>query len=111
MKITSVRYRKLITGEHYSNRAVEAEATVEEGQDPESVLLELSNWVHGQLGEGGIALDLTALRQERDYLMGQRNQLRASVATAQAEKRKLQDEITSLEITREKAGGAPAIPF
>lgn len=111
MIITHVRYRKLITGEHYSNRAVEAEAVVQEGDDPANVLLELSDWVHQQLGESGAGLDIAALRNERDFLMGQRTQLRAAVATAEAEKRKLRDEVAQLEVKREKAGGEPAIPF
>lgn len=39
MKITTVRFRKLITGQNYSNTAVEAEAMVEDGETADDLSL------------------------------------------------------------------------
>lgn len=111
MKITTIRYRKLISLPGFENKAVEAEATVDAGEQPEDALLLLSQWVHGQLTGDRSVCDLPALRQEVDYLHGQRAQLRIAVATAETEKRKLRDEIRDLEVKREEAGGEPAMPF
>lgn len=53
MRISRVLYRQLVSDPgSYSNRAVEAEATVAEGENPETVLAGLVEWVHGQLGIG-----------------------------------------------------------
>lgn len=50
MKITRVAYRHLVSGTSFSNTAIEAEASVDEGESIESVLMTLKVWVHGQLG-------------------------------------------------------------
>lgn len=111
MKIISVRYRKLISLPGYENKAVEAEAAVDQGEAPEDALLLLSQWVHEQLSGEKAVTDLAALRQEVNFLHSQRQQLRGAVEHAKAEKRKLQDEIVELEVKREKAGGELAVPF
>lgn len=112
MKITTVRYRKLVTGPGYSHQAVEAEAVVEKGEKPEDALLELGTWVRCQLGENSVlTTDPETLRGEIQFLSNQRQQLRSAITAAEAEKRKLRDEIVALEVRRENAGGEPAIPF
>jgi hypothetical protein len=111
MKITAVRYRKLISLPGYENKAIEAEAAVEPNEAPEDALLLLSQWVHEQLSGEKAVTDLPALRQEVAYLHGKRHQLRTAVATAEAEKRKLHQDIADLEVKREKAGGPPVMPF
>lgn len=112
MRITSVRFRKLVTGSNYSHQAVEAEALVEKGESPDDVLLELSVWVRRQLGEAtAITTDPETLRNEIQFLSNQRQQLRSAIITAEAEVRKLRDDVLALEVKREQAGGEPAIPF
>lgn len=49
MKITSVGVRKLVTMEGYNNHAVEAQALVEEGEDPAAVLENLTVWVDDKI--------------------------------------------------------------
>jgi chromosome segregation ATPase len=70
----------------------------------------LSQWVHSQIS-GEACMDIKDLRQEVNFLHGQRQQLRGAVAAAEAEVRKLKDEVLKLEIKRENAGGEPVIPF
>lgn len=50
MKITQVSYRtNIITPPNkYRSKHVEATATVSEGEDPETVLVQLAGWVHEQ---------------------------------------------------------------
>jgi hypothetical protein len=110
VQITTVRYRKLVSGPGYENKAVEAEAIVEHGETPEDALLQLSDWVHCQLN-GESTLDRLTLRCEIGSLHRERQQLRGAVAGAEAEVRKLRGEIDQLLIKREKAGGEPALPF
>lgn len=110
MKITTIRFRKLVSGPGFENKAVEAEATVDIGETPEDAMLLLSQWVHSQLS-GTPCLDLAELRQEVNFLHNQRQQLRGAVSTAEAERRKVLDDIAALEIKREKLGGEPAMPF
>lgn len=110
MRITTVRYRKLISGPGFENKAIEAEAAIEPGETPEDALLALSNWVHCQLN-GEACMDVAELRREVNFLHGQRQQLRGAVAGAEAEVRKLKDEVLALEVKREAAGGEPVIPF
>lgn len=111
MKITTVRYRKLITGSGYNNQAVEAEAIVGEGENAADVLLELSSWVKNQLGETPVGLSAQELRYEVDQLYRTRDQLRVAIARDELELKTLRNEVTALEIRREKAGGEPAMPF
>lgn len=111
MKITTVRYRKLVTGSGYNNQAVEAEAEVGKGEKPEDVLLELALWVRGQLGETPVGLDFTQLRFEVEQLYRTRDQLRQAVVRAETEQKTIREQITALEIKREQAGGEPAMPF
>lgn len=97
MIITSVRYRKLITGEGYSNQAVEAEAAVLDGDVPEDILLELSSWVKAQLdGSSPVLLDPETLRAEVGFLWRQRDQIKREISTAEAEKQKLLADIARL---------------
>lgn len=49
MKITSVGVRKLVTMEGYNNHAVEAQAIVEDGEDAETVLENLTVWVDDRI--------------------------------------------------------------
>jgi hypothetical protein len=63
VKITTVRYRKLVPGPGYENKAVEAEVMVDPGQTPEDALLLLVDWVTAQMN-GGATTDLATLRQE-----------------------------------------------
>jgi hypothetical protein len=110
--ITSVTYRKLVTGPSFSNQAVEATAQVLDGDSPEDVLLQLSQWVKSQLGEGSAVMnDPETLRLEVNHLHNQRQQLRGAIAGAEAELRKVRDDIVALEVKREKAGGEPCMPF
>jgi len=52
MKITQISYRTNIITENnqFRSKHVEATASVEAGDDPEKVLIELAHWVHRQLG-------------------------------------------------------------
>lgn len=49
MRITTVHCRKLVTMEGYNNHTVEAAATVEEGEDPQTVLENLTVWVDDRI--------------------------------------------------------------
>jgi hypothetical protein len=52
MKITQVTYRtNVITDNNkFRSKHVEATASIEKGDDPEKVLIDLAHWVHKQLG-------------------------------------------------------------
>ena len=94
MIITAVRYRKLVTGPGYSHQAVEAEAAVVDGDDPQDILLELSAWVRSQIaGESPVLVDLETLRSEVNSLYRQRDQLRGAVNQADAELKIIRDRI------------------
>lgn len=102
MIITAVRYRKLVTGPGYSHQAVEAEASVLEGDIPEDILLELSGWVRSQIeGESPVLCDLITLRNEVNSLYRTRDQLRGSITTAQAEYDILRDKIKAAKATED----------
>lgn len=64
MKIDRVTYRRLVTGDNYSNRAIEASAQVEDGDTPENALFNLSLWVASALNDPKKSPDLLALREE-----------------------------------------------
>ncbi len=110
MKIVAVRYRKLVSGPGFENKAIEAEAVLEDGEAPEDALLGLTQWVHSQIS-GESCMDVATLRSEVNSLFRQRDQLRGAVNGAQTEVRKLKEEILELEVKREAAGGEPALPF
>lgn len=94
MIITAVRYRKLVTGPGYSHQAVEAEATVMDGDSPEDILLELSAWVKSQIaGENAVLVDIETLRSEVNSLYRQRSQLSATISQADAELQIIRDRI------------------
>lgn len=96
MIITAVRYRKLVTGPGYSHQAVEAEATVMEGDAPEDILLELSAWVRSQVeGKSPVLADPIMLREEVDQLYRQRDQLRSAVAQADLELKAVRNQIAA----------------
>jgi hypothetical protein len=50
IRINAVRFRRLHSGPGFSHHAVEAEATLGPGDDPDTVLLDLKTWVGAQLG-------------------------------------------------------------
>ncbi len=84
MKITSVRVHRLMSGPGFNNRALAAEALVEEDESPEQVRERLSAWVDGQLADGQ-ALDClrqgrNALDEECDSLRRERDRIRADIA-------------------------------
>lgn len=96
MIITAVRYRKLVTGPGYSHQAVEAEATVMDGDAPEDILLELSSWVRSQVeGKSPVLADPIMLREEVNQLYRQRDQLRGAVAQADLELKAVRNQITA----------------
>ena len=64
MRIRSISYRRLITGEGFSNRAVEAAADVGEGEDPAACLKELEEWVEAQLAAHRSIDDLRRTRDD-----------------------------------------------
>lgn len=109
MIITSVRYRKLITGPGYSHQAVEAEATVMDGDVPEDILLELSMWVRAQVeGKSPVLADPVMLREEVNQLYRQRDQLRSAVAQADLELKAVRNQIAA---NRPKAADDDDMPF
>jgi hypothetical protein len=65
MNITHVRVRKLISEPGFSNRAVEVEAAVSDGEDPSAVRRELDLWCDAELA----GKTLASLRAELDELM------------------------------------------
>ncbi len=72
MRITQVSYRKLISGTDFTHKAIEATATVGEGESATIVLQELQAWVHKQL-DGKEPMrrdDLERLRKISDDLRG-----------------------------------------
>lgn len=69
MIITSVRAHKLESGPGFNNRAIDAEAVVRDGDDPEAVLAELQAWVDRQLRQA----------KEFDGLLRDLDQARAAV--------------------------------
>lgn len=94
MIITAVRYRKLVTGPGYSHQAVEAEAAVVDGDDPQDILLELSAWVRSQIdGNSPVLIDAQTLRDEVNSLYRQRDQLRAAVNLADIELKIIRERI------------------
>ena len=111
MIITAVRYRKLITGPGYSHQAVEAEAAVVDGDNPQDVLLELSAWVRSQIsGEAPVLVDLKTLRNEVNSLYRQRDQLRGAVNQADSELKIIRDRIAQ-NTPKPSMLGDDAIPF
>ena len=105
MKITAIRYRKLVSGPSFENKAVEAEAVVEDGDAPEETLFELSQWVHAQL-KGETTFDIDALRQDVRFMAGQRDQLSKAIATDKAELQRLRDDISAAKPKTPAPAGA-----
>ena len=52
MKITTVEYRRLVTGPGYNNTTVGATATVDANETPEDALNHLMAWVYRQYEQG-----------------------------------------------------------
>lgn len=97
MKITSVRYRKLITGPNYSNEMVEAECAVQEGDTPEDTLQSVKSWVLMQLQNWETDRKMYATRNELTteiyHLERTRNRLKADIAEMNAPAKDKLDEI------------------
>jgi hypothetical protein len=98
MEITAVRYRKLVSRPGFTNEAIEAEAAVEVGENPEDVLLQLADWVNAHL-DGRSCHDIQTLKQDLQILCRQCEQLRAAKIRGEAElqvQRDKLDELTKL---------------
>ena len=93
MIITSVNFRKLVTGPGYSNKAVEATAAVIDGDDPELILIELRQWVEKQLGERSYVEDPVEVRNQLDWLHSQRDDAKRQLADAETRLKDIRDKI------------------
>lgn len=92
MRITHVRVRKLVSGPGFSNRAIEVEAAVDEGENPTAVRQELDLWCEAQL-EGK---SVEGLRSERSELEWSINQLSRRHVALQIEGDTLKADIARL---------------
>ena len=79
MTITQVTYRRLVTTGNYSNEAVEATATVEDGESAEGALDALKAWVCERLNA---RLDITADRQAAEQAKWDLRSVEHELATA-----------------------------
>lgn len=72
MKIVTVEYRRLRTFGGYQNETVGAVAEIESGQDADTTLAALREWVDAQLGDEGERRELTEaindLRWRKDQM-------------------------------------------
>lgn len=92
MKITHVRVRQLVSGPGFSNRAVEVEASVDDGDDPALVRKELDLWCEAQLA----SKTTEGLRSERSELEWAIDQLRRRHAGLKVEHETLKVEVARL---------------
>lgn len=93
MIITSVNFRKLVTGPGYSNKAVEASAAIIDGDDPELILIELRQWVEKQLGERNLIADPIEVRNELNWIYEQRDRAKRELADAETRLKDIRDKI------------------
>jgi hypothetical protein len=105
MIITAVRYRKLKSGPGYTNEAIEAEATVGPGENPDDALLALGHWVNAKLNST-MTFDIETMKQEVAFYDRQRHQLRGAVGGQETRLQKLKEEIAAAserlqELTRQ----------
>lgn len=81
MNITAVRVRKLKSTGNFEHCAVEAEASVLDGDDPEAIRSELSEWVDTAIRQERHAVDVGRLRDEAMhdavYWQNERNRVKA----------------------------------
>lgn len=98
MRINSISFRKLVTGPGYSNKAVEATAEVEPGEDAELCLIDLRQWVERQLGERAIIADPAEIRKELEWIYEQRDGARRELATAEARLQDVRDKIAKARV-------------
>ena len=79
MHITTIRVRRLVSGTGYNHYALEAEARVDDGEEPEDVRERLTNWVDDELrrekaldkmrGDAqSLAYDIKNLERSRDAI-------------------------------------------
>lgn len=92
MKITHVRVRKLVSGPGFSNRAVEVEAAVGDGENPSTVRRELDLWCEAELS--GKTLD--SLRAEVDELSWTIDKQRRSKTALEVETEHLRADVARL---------------
>lgn len=84
MKITSIRFRRLQSHDRgYGHDAVEAEATVSEGEAPEQAMADLKLWVMEQLGRV----------REVDKLVEAAQRLREDVTRYERDRDRLKKEV------------------
>ena len=95
MEITAVRYRKLVSRPGFTNEAIEAEAAVEVGENPDDVLLQLADWVNAHL-DGRSCYDIQTLKQDLQILCRQCEQLRAAKIRGEAELQVQRDKLDEL---------------
>lgn len=110
MKITSVTVRRLKTLGSYNNVAVEASATVEDGDNPEGIRAELDLWVQGQISDAKSVDDMRIERNELQWSIGN---LRSSKASLEAERESLRRDVERLRKTplEELASNRDESPF
>jgi hypothetical protein len=108
MRIISVSFRKLVTGPGYSNKAVEATAEIEPGEDAELCLIDLRQWVEKQLGERAIIADPVQIRQELTWLYDERDRANRELKTAEANLQAIRDKIAK---THSSSADDDKMPF
>lgn len=106
MRINSISFRKLVTGPGYSNKAVEATAEVEPGEDAELCLIDLRQWVEKQLGERAIIADPAEIRKELEWIYEQLDGAKRELATAEARLQGVRD-----KIAKARAADDDEMPF
>ena len=80
MKITKVRYSKLISDQYYNNTSCGAEAEVNEDQTPEEAFTELAYWVNDRLGEMTLSKEkIDDLKMEIGNLEGEKKHLERDI--------------------------------
>ena len=97
MKITKIRYRKLISlPDAYSHQAVELEAEVEPGEDPDAAMLDLKHEVERQLADSAerhrLYRDMNILLGEIAETIRERDQVRHETETLRSALMRLRTE-------------------
>lgn len=98
MKITYVRVGKLVSGPGFSNRSIEVEASVDEGESAISVRQELELWCEAQLQGKTI-----------DSLRSEKADLEWCVAQLGRQKTALQVDCEGLKAETNRLGGLQAV--
>jgi hypothetical protein len=118
MKVDRVTYRRLVTDENYSNRAIEASAQVEPGEQPEETLRALRGWVGLQLcglapespDPVAIAERIERLRDDAERLDASTREQRRAINRMREEERELWRRAGCLDAYMGPCVDAP-IPF